>query len=358
MIGGKIYLYVNYIKSLQIKQAIRCGSYSPSKFTLPCREAVSSNYGEMSNKKSHTFSLRWIYNKIKGAFTTIDEDHVTVYAAQASFFIVIAVIPFIMLLFSVSRYIIPEKFYDIMISFANNIPGGIRGLYMSVIDEMMARPEMQLISITAVITFWTASRGIAAVKGGVATVYKSPAPKSYIRGVLSSFVYTAVFIVLIITVIALLLFGEQLNAMLIERFVFFQRFKSIFEHRNSIFYVFLVLFFTLLYFSVGRRGTLPGKRIINHLPGALVASAGWLLFSYFYSLYTVYFSDVSYIYGSLTAIVLLLFWLYCCMIILLCGAEFNKLWALMGRGIHRRAKVRREIMSSNAENNERKDNNE
>lgn len=303
----------------------------------------------MSSKKSHTFSLRWIYNKVKGAFETITEDRVTVYAAQASFFIVISVIPFIMLLFSLSRYVIPEKFYDIMISFGSNIPGGIRGLYMSIIDEMMARPEMQLISITAAVTFWTASRGISAVKGGVATVYKAPAPKSFIRGVLSSFAYTAVFIVLIIALIAAVLFGEQLNAMFIERFVFFQQFKGIFEHRNSIFYIFLVLFFTLLYYTVGRRSTLPGKHLFNHLPGALVASAGWLLFSYFYSLYSMYFTNVSYIYGSLTAIVLLLCWLYFCMIILLCGAEFNKLWSMIGRSFRRKAKVRREILSSNPE---------
>ena len=311
---------------------------------------MSSNIGEMSNKKSRTFSLRGIFNKIKSAFIAIDEDRVTVYAAQASFFIVIAAIPFIMLLFSLSRYVIPERFYDVMIKFGNNLPGGIQGLYMSIIDEMMARPEMQLISITAVITFWTVSRGIAAVKGGVATVYKSPAPKSFIRGILSSLLYTAVFIVLIIALISLLLFGEQLSSMLIENFNIFKRFEEIFEYRNLIFYIILVLFFTLLYFSVGRRGTLPGKHLFNHLPGALLASAGWLLFSFFYSLYTIYFTDVSYIYGSLTAIVLLLVWLYCCMIILLCGAEFNKLWAIFGRHISRTLKVRKEIQSSSSEN--------
>ncbi|MBR6808553.1 MAG: YihY/virulence factor BrkB family protein [Clostridia bacterium] len=303
----------------------------------------------MKNKKSHIFSLKWIVNRIKAGFAVIDEDRVTVYAAQASFFIVIAAIPFIMLLFSVSRYIIPERFYDIMIAFGNNIPGGIRELYMSIIDEMMARPEMQLISITAVITFWTVSRGMASVKDGVATVYKSPAPKSFIRGVLSSFAYTAVFIVLIIAAIAILLFGEQLNSTLLEHFEIFKSFRSVFEYRNVIFYVILALFFTLLYYSVGRRSTLPGKHFFSHVPGALVASAGWLLFSYFYSLYTIYFTDVSYIYGSLTAIVLLLFWLYCCMIIMLCGAEFNKLWAMFGRHITRKIKIRREIKKSNAQ---------
>ncbi|MBQ8495292.1 MAG: YihY/virulence factor BrkB family protein, partial [Clostridia bacterium] len=35
------------------------------------------------------------------------------------------------------------------------------------------------------------------------------------------------------------------------------------------------------------------------------------------------FANYSFIYGSLTAVVLLLLWLYACMVILLLGAEIN-----------------------------------
>lgn len=300
-----------------------------------------------NNKKSRTISLRKAYDSICRIFGVITEDRVTVYAAQATFFIVISVIPFIMLLFSISRYVVPDKFYDIMLSFSDNIPGGIRGLYLTIIDELSARPEMQLISLTAVVMFWTASRGIAAVRGGVATVYMSPPRRNIIVNVLISFAYTAIFIVLIIALIAILLFGEQLYGMLSEQFTFLRSFKSIFEYRNALFFGVLLVIFSLLYCTVGRRGNLPGRRLRDHLPGAVVAAGGWVLFSYIYSFYTLYFTQASYIYGSLTAIILLMFWLYFCMIILLFGAEFNKFCSILNRKLKRRHEIKKEFNENN-----------
>ena len=302
----------------------------------------------MANKKSRVFSFRTAYNRILRVFSVLTEDRVTVYAAQATLFIIISVIPFIMLLFTLSKYIIPDRFYDVMISFAVNIPGGARELYMSIIDEMIARPGMELISLTAVVSFWSASRGINAVRAGVATVYKTPNHKNYFYTVLVSFGYTAVFIVLIIAIVTVLLFGEQIFNMLIGYFKIFKNFEGLLRYRNIVFFIVLALFFSLLYCTVGRRGNFPGRKIKDHIPGALVAAAGWLLFSYFYSFYTLLFSNASYIYGSLTAIILLIFWLYFCMIILMCGAEFNKMFAMHCRRRKLQSFIKKEMKKKQA----------
>lgn len=297
----------------------------------------------MANKKSRTFSLRSIYNRILRAFTVISDDCVTVYAAQATLFIIISAIPFIMLLFSLSRYVVPDRFYDIMITFGENLPGGTKDLYLSIINEMSARPALPLVSITAVLSFYSASRGFAAVRDGVATVYRTPKYKNFFYSILVSFAYTAIFIVIIIALVALLLFGDQLYNVLCDKIHILQSFEGIFRYRNGVFFVILVLVFSLLYWTAGRRSHLPGKKFRSHIPGAAVAAAGWLLFSFFYSLYTLYFSDVSYIYGSLTAIVLLMLWLYFCMIILLGGAEFNKTLSQFWRRRQREAEIKLEL---------------
>lgn len=65
-------------------------------------------------------------------------------------------------------------------------------------------------------------------------------------------------------------------------------------------------------------------KLSSHLPGAVFSSLGWILFSYFYSLYIKWFPRSSYVYGSLAAVVFFLLWLYFCMSILLWGAEINK----------------------------------
>ena len=142
-----------------------------------------------------------------------------------------------------------------------------------------------------------------------------------------SLFYTGAFIIMIIALLLLLLFGSQLGKLLSQKLPIFASFEGIFEYRSIILFAGMALFFSFLYYTVGRKSHLFGKKFICHVPGALIAAAGWSLFSYVYSLYTLVFPSASYIYGSLGAIVLLMLWLYMCMNILLIGAEINKFFA-------------------------------
>lgn len=285
----------------------------------------------VKKKRSALISLRSLFGRISDVFDIITRDRISVYAAQATLFIVISSIPFVMLLLSLSQFIIPDRIYDFLFSFANTLPGSVKDLYLTIVGEMYERPAMNLISITAVTTFWTASRGIAAVRGGIATVYKAYKNKGFMRSIAASLLYTAAFIVLIIALVLVLLFGEQLFDVLSLKFALVAQFRGVFRYRIGIFFIFLTLFFDLMYYTVGKRAHLFRGRFIEHMPGALLASAAWVLFSYFYSLYTLVFSGASYIYGSLAALVLLMLWLYFCMMILLFGAEVNKIFAMRRR---------------------------
>ncbi len=258
------------------------------------------------------------------------EDRVTVYAAQASFFIVISSIPFIMLLISIAGSLIPEGVTEILIAMGDGLPEKLRDLYLGIVAEINERPAVNLISVTAVTAFWMASRGLSSVRGGISTVYRSHPDEGIVKGFLFSFVYTVAFLVLFTLMILAQLFGELLHGVLTENLPRLSWLvDSVFRYKTPVLFVVLTLFFTLLYFAVNRRGGCVSKKFHRHLPGAIIAAAGWMLFSFFYSLYTVYFTGVSYIYGSLTAVILFLLWMYICMIILLVGAEINK--ALSGR---------------------------
>jgi hypothetical protein len=63
----------------------------------------------------------------------------------------------------------------------------------------------------------------------------------------------------------------------------------------------------------------------QEIEGGMLSAAGWMLFSYLYSLYIRYFPRSAQLYGSLALLVILMLWGYFCMIIFLCGAEINKL---------------------------------
>ena len=66
------------------------------------------------------------------------------------------------------------------------------------------------------------------------------------------------------------------------------------------------------------------NRFGDSLPGALLASSGWLVFSDLYSIYVENFSGYANVYGSVYAVALSMLWLYCCLSILFYGGVLNR----------------------------------
>ena len=102
----------------------------------------------------------------------------------------------------------------------------------------------------------------------------------------------------------------------------------------------MILFFSLLY------STIPQKKLsfFSVLPGSILSATGWIGFSYLFSFYIDNFSNYSATYGSLTAIVLSMLWLYACMYIVFIGAEINQILSnpMILEALHHLRKLRRQ----------------
>lgn len=278
-------------------------------------------------KKSRIVRLKSFISTFRSISDTFYEDRVTVYAAQASFFVIISAVPFLSLLFAIIGAVTPADLSELTASVQEILPAALHDTFAGLITELRAIPGISLLSISAVTTLWSASKGIGAIRGGIQTVYKAPRKRGFFKNRLYSLFYTLIFMVMIVAVVVILIFGDFLYTLITEKLHFsFGILGELFRFKTPIFIVFMTLIFTTMYYVIARRSECVSTKFLNHMPGALFASLGWNVFSYFYSLYISHFSRASYIYGSLAAICLIMLWMYFCMIIVLCGAEINKMY--------------------------------
>lgn len=257
---------------------------------------------------------------LKEIIIKYNRDEITVYAAQASFFIVISFFPFLMLLLSLIQFIPQISKADLLTTLVAVMPDMLDSLMIVIIDDLYNTSAGTVVSITAISALWSSSRGMLSIERGLNRIIGTPQQRSYIvRRIISSF-YTVVFILICILSLLLLVFGNSLQNFLTSTFPIIANItRYIISLRALIILWVLIIGFTFLYTYVPEEPL----RLKHQIPGALFSTAGWILFSYAFSIYFNNFSNFANMYGSLTAVVLLMLWLYFCICIIFFGAEIN-----------------------------------
>lgn len=253
----------------------------------------------------------------------INDDLISAFSAQAAFFIIISFFPFLMLLLTIVPYFGLQE--GTMLKFFTEIfPSAVSSMIVSIITDIYhSSTSTTIISVTALTTLWSAAKGFLAIMKGLNSVYeiRETRPTIFLR--VMSALYTLGFAIMLIITMVLFVFGNRLYIWIEQRFpVLMDTALVIISLRTIVGLFILMIFFLLIYVVIPNRKT----KAVNELPGALVCAAGWMGFSYAFSFYIDNYSNFSSMYGSLTAIVLFMLWMYFCMYILFIGAEVNLLF--------------------------------
>lgn len=261
-----------------------------------------------------------LIKKAKHIFDKYSHDEVPVYAAQASFFIVISFFPFIMLLLTLIQFVPNVHKSDLLTIMIGIMPDAFHSLVVGIVDDLYTKSPGTIVSISAIAALWSASRGMLSIERGLNRVYEVTKKRNYlVRRIICSG-YTIIFVVVCVACLLVLVLGNSLEYIIYNHFpVIADITRYIISFRSLLALTMLIFAFTALYTY------LPGKKqqLWKQLPGAIFSTLGWMIFSSLFSIYFDNFSDFSYMYGSLTAMVLLMLWLYFCICILLIGAEIN-----------------------------------
>lgn len=247
------------------------------------------------------------------------DDYVSVFSAQAAFFIILSFFPFTMFLLTLIQYL-PIRETVLIQTFTNILPKAFHTNILLIITEVYDRANGTLISITAITALWSASKAFLGLVRGLNSVYGIDETRNYFRLRFISSLYTLVFTILLVVTLIFLVFGNRLYSWIETQIPSLQGVALlVISLRAIVALTLLTIFFLLMFVVIPNRKT----KILAELPGALLASAGWLGFSYLYSYYIDNMSNFSSTYGSLTAVIFLMLWVYFCMYILFIGAEVN-----------------------------------
>lgn len=261
---------------------------------------------------------------IKLFLRKLQEDHVTAYSAMSAYFLLLSFLPFLMLLLMLAKYL-PFRENDVF-ALLNSFRLIQENTFLqTILQGIFYQDNKTFFGITLFVLLWAASKSIWGFMKGLNSVYHVKEKRG---GLLLRFLavfYTIAFLFIITLVLILLVFGNTLYRCLLNSYPILSSVADILFGIRSIFFLFLLTgFFLLLYMHIPTRKAPLRSQMI----GALFASVGWNVYSFFFSIYVNYFSDYSKLYGGLGTVLVFFLWLYMLMYILFLGAEVNYFFML------------------------------
>lgn len=248
----------------------------------------------------------------------MSKKNISAFAASTAFFLFLSLIPMLMLLCAVIPYT-PVTEANLLRVVTDIAPDTMDALLSGIITELYDK-SIGIISITAIVTLWSAGKGILALMRGLNAINDVEENRNYLLLRIVASFYTFMIIVLMLLSLITMVFGNTL-VNIIEGMI--PQSTYLFEllmHFRTLFVWFVITIFIALMYTYVPGGKLGFKM---QLPGAVIAAIGWSVITWGFSVYVDYFNGFS-TYGSLTTIIILMLWLYACMYIVMAGAFINR----------------------------------
>jgi len=261
------------------------------------------------------------YAMVKLFLTKLRRDNVSAFAAQAAFFVILSFLPFLICLLTLVKFL-PIGEERLLFTLQAVFPPAVHDFIGGLLSEARQKASGTLRSVSAVTALWSASRGVLVIIRGMNAVYGNKETRNYVVLRLISLGYTLLFAVVLALALVVLVFGNRIYAS-VQSSVPVAGHGTFFVIglRTVFSFLFLTGFFLWLYVCVPNR---KPAQALSELPGAVLSATGWMGFSFLFSYYIDHMGRFSAMYGSLTAVVLCMIWLYACMYIMFLGAEVNE----------------------------------
>ena len=255
------------------------------------------------------------------AGTLLHSVDISAHASSTCYFLALAAFPALVLILSMLRYI-PLGVEDLMDLISGFIPSALMPYIRKIVLSVYENTNGATISVSAVVALWSASKGIHGLLRGLNAIYGAAEDRGYFYTRTISVFYTFLFLIVLLLTLVLHVFGTTLlNSLPLPDNALTRFLSGAVDLRFFLLLILQTALFTAMYMAMpNRRNSFWGS-----LPGAVLASLGWLIFSDLFSVYVEHFPKYAVIYGSVYALALSMLWLFCCISIVYYGGLLNRL---------------------------------
>ncbi len=240
------------------------------------------------------------------------KDSLRLYSSSATFYIVVSALPLVAILIYALSYLSPSLITELENLLLSILPKEFHSGLNDIILNIKEKQISSLVPFSIITAIWGSTKGVGGLCHGIEAIFSKASHSRFIPRTIKALWRTLLFYLIIIGSLFLFSIGKLI-------YVQGEILNIIVRLRIVLFAFMLSVVFSLLYTR------LSGTSFRKHLLGGFFASLGWMLFTYFYSIYVSYALHSDSIYAEMGTLIFFMLWCYFCVNIILIGAEINKI---------------------------------
>lgn len=256
----------------------------------------------------------------KRTFKAFGDDDMSTYAAALAYRALFALFPFLLFLIALLGFLHVPQFFDwLRNQAAMALPPQAMDQVNPVIDQLQTQ-NSGVMSVGVVVALWTASVGVRSLMNAMNKAYAVEEGRPVWKLYILSLVYTIGLAIMLLAAAGLMILGPQIMEWVANQIGLGSLFVTLWTWlRWPAIVLLLVLAVAVMnYFMPDVKQEF---RFIT--PGSAVAVLVWIVASVGFGLYVSNFGNYDATYGSIGAIIILLFYFYISSAVLLLGVEMN-----------------------------------
>ncbi len=262
-----------------------------------------------------------LYNLLQMYSTGIVKGAVTYRASAISFSFFMAIFPFLLFVLNLIPYIPLDNFQADFLGFLESLlPPKTADFFAGIFEDIASKRRGELLSTVFILSIFLMANGINAIFGGFKISYHIKITRNLVKQYFAALgVAILMAFLLLLTVVAFIYF-EVYIVQNLNDYGYIDSDETGIMFAKYLFFILIIYIATSILFFFGTVGVTK-KRFFS--PGALLTTILILVTTYLFGIYIENFSQYNQVYGSIGALLILMFYIWINSNLLLLGFELN-----------------------------------